>query len=378
MNKITVILLAALIYFSTLASASGVIITIFINSSEPGYPAGVGLDEWAVLASSTTITSIDPSKIVSINVTNATGYGTIDVPAGTYYITAINYNDTDVFASTPMVMGTIMDNPTTLRLLNTSVETSGSINDYTNASAIRGYVKSTSGVGLNGGRVYINGTYRGVPITSLPVTTRTFRGDAGYYSIFLPVENASSTYTVRATKTDYKDKNKTVITTKGFGSASSQLVNFSLTSTKIETGGGGGSYNPEQPTRQNVLIVANSIDMDLATDFQDNLKNSNFNPTFVSASEFTPSMQSDNRLIIVLGGPDAPEGIGEIVQGLLTDTEMNTIRQDGSQTMYTKTNPYTDRFTSQQKVIVLAGSDRTNTQIAERIYFDDVKDTLHA
>ncbi|MFQ5888171.1 MAG: hypothetical protein ACE5HY_05695, partial [Candidatus Hydrothermarchaeales archaeon] len=93
----------------------------------------------------------------------------------------------------------------------------------------------------------------------------------------------------------------------------------------------------------------------------------------ISASHFTETAKVKNRLIIILGGPDAYEGLGEIVSEVLSDAEEAAIRQAGAQTMYVKYNFWADRYTHNQVVIIVAGSDRSNTQAAETKYNVDVK-----
>ncbi len=68
------------------------------------------------------------------------------------------------------------------------------------------------------------------------------------------------------------------------------------------------------------------------------------------------------RFIVTLGGPDAYEGVGAIVQspGLLTSEEQNYVRTKGNRRMFVKTNVWTQG----QKVFVIAGSDRHQTQNA--------------
>ncbi|MFQ5800619.1 MAG: hypothetical protein ACE5HH_02715 [Candidatus Hydrothermarchaeales archaeon] len=119
--------------------------------------------------------------------------------------------------------------------------------------------------------------------------------------------------------------------------------------------------------------MANSIDSALADEFLSYLKANNIIATVINASDFTETAKVENRLIIILGGPDAPEGVGEIVSEVLSDSEEAAVRQTGSQTMYVKYNAYTDRYSYNQVVIIVAGSDRSNTQAAEAKYNADVK-----
>ena len=282
-------IIAAILYLFLVAPVTSLNVTIFVNSSVSNYPAGISNSSWTVLATSSTITSIDPSKIVTSQTTNATGHAVLNLSAGTYYISALNYNSTAQYA-TPLYIGMIMDSYTELHILNTSNETTGTINDYSNASAIRGYVKDKNGAGLNNGKVYFSGTYRGVDITSLsklkPVTTRTFAGQKGYYAMFFPIENTSTIYTATATKSGYVSSSKNVNLTRGFGSSSADFVNFTLATTPSGGGGGGGGGGgvPVLPG-EDVLLVANSIDTARASTFLAYLKENNIKATLINAAD---------------------------------------------------------------------------------------------
>jgi hypothetical protein len=72
------------------------------------------------------------------------------------------------------------------------------------------------------------------------------------------------------------------------------------------------------------------------------------------------SAYQDREFIAILGGPDAYEGIGEVVQGILTEEEQEAVREPGGRRMYVKTNVWVEG----QVVFVIAGSDRFETQRA--------------
>jgi hypothetical protein len=55
-----------------------------------------------------------------------------------------------------------------------------------------------------------------------------------------------------------------------------------------------------------VLIAANSIDIGLAEEFLTFLQRNNIKTTIVNSTEFTEAKEVENRLIVVIGGPDAP------------------------------------------------------------------------
>ncbi|GBE18092.1 hypothetical protein BMS3Abin16_00683 [archaeon BMS3Abin16] len=92
-----------------------------------------------------------------------------------------------------------------------------------------------------------------------------------------------------------------------------------------------------------------------------------------NATGFSLSQRVENRVIIILGGPDALEGIGEIVSGLLSDAEKASVRGSGSQVFFVKSNVYTDRYVAGQKVIVIAGADRFSTRSAGITHSSGVK-----
>jgi parallel beta-helix repeat protein len=152
--------------------------------------------------------------------------------------------------------------------------------------------------------------------------------------------------------------------------------NFPLTEVNIvvvpTAGGSGGGYKGPSNAAE-VLLVANSIDSALAEEFLSYLKANNIIATMISASDFTEAARVGNRLIIILGGPDAPEGVGAITREVLTNSEEAAIRNSGAQEMYVKYNFYTSKYSYNQVVIVVAGSDRSNTQAAEATYLADVK-----
>lgn len=116
--------------------------------------------------------------------------------------------------------------------------------------------------------------------------------------------------------------------------------------------GGGGLSG-----QMTLVLVANSIDYPLALDFVEFLEE-RFNLVSVGPGEFDSYRFSTH--IVVLGGPDAYEGIGNITKGILSGEEQEEIRKVGSHVMYIKE----DIFTSGQKVIVIAGATRNETRFA--------------
>ncbi|GBE56015.1 hypothetical protein BMS3Bbin16_00212 [archaeon BMS3Bbin16] len=136
---------------------------------------------------------------------------------------------------------------------------------------------------------------------------------------------------------------------------------------------GGGSDIKAIVLGEDVLVVANSIDSALASGLLSYLDENQIKATVINASEFSQSQRVENRFIIVLGGPDALEGIGEIVSGLLSDAQKASVRESGSQVFFVKSNVYTDRYVAGQKVIVIAGADRFSTRSAGITHSSGVK-----
>ena len=113
--------------------------------------------------------------------------------------------------------------------------------------------------------------------------------------------------------------------------------------------------NNTLPVTPKITILANSIDLDLAADFIAFLRNGGVEVESTSASNFEG--YKNREFIIILGGPDAPEGVGGIVQNVLTGEEADTIREPGAKKMYVKP----DVWAAGQKIVVLAGADRNLT-----------------
>jgi hypothetical protein len=108
--------------------------------------------------------------------------------------------------------------------------------------------------------------------------------------------------------------------------------------------------------KPSIVVLANSIDYKLNSDFVVFLKNKGMSVNHITAAEFED--YKDEKFIVILGGPDAPEGVGDIVKEVLMNNEQNELRNKGNRKMHVKTNVWT----TGQRVSVIAGSDRTETQ----------------
>jgi len=61
---------------------------------------------------------------------------------------------------------------------------------------------------------------------------------------------------------------------------------------------------------------------------------------------------------------------------VLTEPEEAAVRQSGAQELYVKYNVWTGMWTQEQVVIVIAGSDRSNTRAAEARHSETVKSRI--
>lgn len=152
------------------------------------------------------------------------------------------------------------------------------------------------------------------------------------------------------------------------GKASAELVVGAIID---ELDGRTGPYIEAPPVnetlpRPSVVVVSNSIDRTMASDFFTFLDSNGIDVVHSTAMEFDNYM--GESVIVILGGPDAPEGVGGIVQGLLTMVEGNSIREEGALKKFTKENVWAWG----QKVTILAGSGREQTQMAHETYREDI------
>jgi hypothetical protein len=100
----------------------------------------------------------------------------------------------------------------------------------------------------------------------------------------------------------------------------------------------------------------------MASDFFSFLENQGFEVIRAVAEDFI--QLKDHNFIIILGGPEAPEGVGEIVResDLLDESDVVKLREKGSMGKFVANNPWGRQ--QGQLVWVLAGSDRGQTKNA--------------
>ncbi len=116
-----------------------------------------------------------------------------------------------------------------------------------------------------------------------------------------------------------------------------------------------------------IVLLANSVDYELAADFIEFLQSKGVNVTRSTAPDF--EQYKSEKFVAVLGGPNAYEGVGNMVQGILSSEEQEYLRVKGNRKMYVKTNVWAQG----QSVFVIAGSDREQTKQAHI----ENRDALH-
>ena len=109
-----------------------------------------------------------------------------------------------------------------------------------------------------------------------------------------------------------------------------------------------------------IVVLANDIDYDLAGDFFGFLDNKGLEIIRATADNFEE--YKTESFIIILGGPDAYDGVGSIVGEILSEYENDDVRKAGARRMFVKTDPW--ELKPGQRVIILAGSDRQQTKRA--------------
>ncbi len=124
----------------------------------------------------------------------------------------------------------------------------------------------------------------------------------------------------------------------------------------------GGDYYPE------ATLLANSIDAKLAQSFIDYMKEDGIK-VYLTDSETFPEYRN-KHYVIILGGPDAYEGVGEIVSQILTEEEKKKIRE--GRVWIKKSNVYREG----QVVYILAGKDRNATAEVWKEYKEDIRKTI--
>lgn len=107
------------------------------------------------------------------------------------------------------------------------------------------------------------------------------------------------------------------------------------------------------------VLLANSIDFSLNSDFFEHMKTKGITVTQADATNFETLKYS--KYVIILGGHRSPEGVGEIVDSILLSSEKEKLLSSGTEKMVTvKENVWS----LGQKVWVVAGYTKELTQEA--------------
>lgn len=104
----------------------------------------------------------------------------------------------------------------------------------------------------------------------------------------------------------------------------------------------------------------------MVTGFFTYLENRGIELIHTTAEDF--DLYKGENFIVILGGPDAPEGVGERVQGVLSLLQENSIREPRARRMYSKTNAWVDN----QRVFIIAGSNRRETMTSHEENREDI------
>lgn len=116
---------------------------------------------------------------------------------------------------------------------------------------------------------------------------------------------------------------------------------------------------PEEPLR--ITVLANSIDRMQSKDVLESFAGLGVSVNIVSADEFEGVKTSE--IIYILGGPAAPEGVGEITGFILNDYERDRLREsEDSRRVYLKPDVYRPG----QTVAVFAGYGKEQTAMIMR------------
>jgi len=104
-----------------------------------------------------------------------------------------------------------------------------------------------------------------------------------------------------------------------------------------------------------VIVVANSIDK--PQKIKEHLEEAGFFAVEIISAEEFEEYSKVNNYFVILGGPDAPEGIGDVVKGILPLDEQEKIRASGACEIFSYKK-------DGKTYVILAGSDREQTKEA--------------
>ena len=107
--------------------------------------------------------------------------------------------------------------------------------------------------------------------------------------------------------------------------------------------------------QQEVYVISNNIDVVAKPVLEDYFRGYGLFPEFLSPDDI--GQIKGAKLIVILGGPDAPYGTGTLVSRYLDSLEINFIRQPVQRFTFIKS----DLYGYADRVIVIAGAEREKT-----------------
>ncbi len=108
---------------------------------------------------------------------------------------------------------------------------------------------------------------------------------------------------------------------------------------------------------QRITVLGNSIDLPLVSGYLDTYMAAGVDVQTISANEL-PAHKND-PVIMILGGQNSPEGVGEIVGGILNPNEKNDVLSSPNSEVFAIA---ANLWAAKQKVIVFAGYGKEQTR----------------
>jgi hypothetical protein len=115
------------------------------------------------------------------------------------------------------------------------------------------------------------------------------------------------------------------------------------------------------PEKEKAVVLANSIDFERASDFVHYIESKNMRVVHATADNFDKYL--GEKFIVILGGPDAPEGVGDLIKkyDLIDIDDADYVRKGGNKQKF----KVVDKWGKGQTLWIFAGSDRERTKIPE-------------
>lgn len=121
------------------------------------------------------------------------------------------------------------------------------------------------------------------------------------------------------------------------------------------------SHGSMAQEKRQLIVVANDPSYELASAWVNFLNTESVPFKRIKPNDFEKYKNEKN--IVILGGPNEPEGVGEIVKQALTKEEQDYFSEEGRFRMYIKYNVWAP----EQNVMIFAGSDRQAAAKARQV-----------